>query len=542
MGKELDLKRFIAQEYCKMGEYERGLNLYKEIFRKEERADDIKKFIEFSSKYSSKFTETKNWLKVLDIYSEFLRFKNIPKQTYKNIGLCLSVLNNGEGAMQFFKLYEKLAPEDKSIFLFMGETAFDKLGDYFTAIEYYEKALEAGNRDFTVYNTLGHLYSKCYRDSQKQKQIDYFTKAVELAPNNEIVVKNLAYVYGKFGEVKKADEMYKRMLKLNPPYSDLHSYGAYLVRTGRFREGFKYLRNRFWKEDIAAGAFSSILKYKDKMWKINSSLKDKKVLLHYEQGFGDSIMFIRFLDDLKTKCKSVELVLQKGLVKLFKDSGIDVPIRTLEEVDSLDFDVLIPMMDLPLVYRLKRTSIPYAEGYLDVPEEKIKNYRRGVIKNNGKFRVGFAYEGSAASLETKRDIPIEEFYELMKIENIDMYCFQVGDIYSQLDKVPKECKFIKLGETFNNWQDTACAMKCMDVMITSDNGVMNLAGALGVKTFGIFNSFTEWRWIKTKGNDVAWYKSVKPFQCATTNEWYSAMHPAIEEIKKLAELKKNNKC
>ena len=108
--------------------------------------------------------------------------------------------------------------------------------------------------------------------------------------------------------------------------------------------------------------------------------------------------------------------------------------------------------------------------------------------------------------------------------------FQVGDIFGQLKEVPKSCKYTPLAGTFRNWEDTALALKNMDLVITSDNGVMNLAGALGVKTFGVFNSMTEWRWIKTQGDDIAWYKSVKPFQCPSTNDWESAMKKVTEEV------------
>ena len=191
------------------------------------------------------------------------------------------------------------------------------------------------------------------------------------------------------------------------------------------------------------------------------------------------------------------------------------------------------MMDLPLVCNLKADNIPYAQGYLSVPEDKVKEYKKKYIKRNKKFKIGIAFEGSQASLETKRDIPLELFYPLMKMKNVDLYCFQVGDIFKQLDKVPSDCKFTKLAGSFKTWEDTACAMKNMDLMITSDNGVMNLAGALGVKTFGVFNSMTEWRWIKTQGDDVAWYSSVKPFQCPSTDNWICVMEEVIKEVKKL---------
>ena len=116
---------------------------------------------------------------------------------------------------------------------------------------------------------LGHLYSTCYQDKFKEKQIEYLTKAYELAPQNRIVVKNLAYVYGKFDETQKADEFYSKLMFLNPTHSDLHAYGAYLVRHKRFSEGFKFLQHRFQKEDLKQVSFPEIYSNKKKRWSIN---------------------------------------------------------------------------------------------------------------------------------------------------------------------------------------------------------------------------------------------------------------------------------
>ena len=74
----------------------------------------------------------------------------------------------------------------------------------------------------------------------------------------------------------------------------------------------------------------------------------------------------------------------------------------------------------------------------------------------------------------------------------------------------------------------------MDLMVCTDNGVMNLSGALGHKTFGLFNKFTDYRWYKTEGEDVGWYASVKPFCAEPLNHWEVAIDKVVEEVKKLA--------
>ena len=380
---------------------------------------------------------------------------------------------------------------------------------------------------------LGHLYSTCHQDKFKEKQIDYLTKAYQLAPNNRIVVKNLAYVYGKFDEVQKADEFYAKLMYLNPTHSDLHSYGAYLVKHERFAEGFKFLQHRFQKEDLGNVAFPKIFTSKKKRWNMKVDIKDKHILVHFEQGFGDSIMFVRFVEELKNMCGKVSVAVQNGLIDLFKDSNLGVDIYTEQEVEKLNYDYMIPMMDLPIVCETTPRTIPLAEGYLKVPKTKINAYKKKYINDNDKLKIGIAYEGTMASKETDRDIPLEFLYALMRMPEVEVYSFQVDDISHQMDRIPEDCQLIRLGGTFKNWEDTACAMNCMDLMVTTDNGVMNLAGALGVKTFALFNTITEWRWFKTTGNDIAWYKSIKPFQCPTSKAWDVPVAQVIEEIEKM---------
>ena len=116
---------------------------------------------------------------------------------------------------------------------------------------------------------------------------------------------------------------------------------------------------------------------------------------------------------------------------------------------------------------------------------------------------------------------------------VEVYSFQVDDLTNQMDRVPEDAELIRLGKTFKNWEDTACAMKCMDLIVTTDNGVMNLAGALGVKTFALFNKITEWRWFQVEGKDIAWYKSIRPFQTPTSKAWEVPVFQIIEEVRKL---------
>jgi len=526
----------LGEYHCNNKDYEKGLQIYREIIPKllgPEKDSTVNKYINYALQYAQDMRNEKKWVEAVEIYRDIMKYSGFPINVYKNIGLCMKSLGNADLAIKFLKRFEEISPDKEDVYVYLADITYSDIKDNLKAIEYYEKALLKNQNNFSIYNMLGHLYSTCHQDKFKDKQIEYLSKAFELSPNNRIVVKNLAYVYGKFDEVAKADEMYSKLMYLNPTHSDLHAYGAYLVRHKRFSEGFKFLQHRFQKEDLKNVAFPPIFSNKKKRWNMKVDIKDKHILVHFEQGFGDSIMFVRFVNQLKDKCAKISLVVQNGLIELFEDSKLGVDIYKESDIPNINYDYYIPMMDLPIVLATQPDSIPNAEGYLRVPKTKINAYRKKYINNNEKLKIGIAFEGTMASKETDRDIPLEFLYPLMKMPEVEVYSFQVDDLSRQMDRVPDDCNLIRLGKTFKNWNDTACAMNCMDLMITTDNGVMNLAGALGIKTFGLFNTIVEWRWFKTQGDDIAWYKSIKPFQCPTSKAWDIPMKDVIEEVQKI---------
>jgi len=531
----------MAEYYCIHKNYEKGLAGYKKtipMLSENAQRIAIARYIEHSLNYGGLLVKDSKYIEAIELYRELMNVPNFPVCIYKNIGLCMKSIGNADLAIRFLKQFEETSPDKEDVYVYLADLTYTDIKDNLKAIEYYEKALETKQDNFAIYNMLGHLYSTYYQDKFKDKQIYYLTKAYELAPNNRIVVKNLAYVYGKFHDQPKADEFYAKLMYLNPTHSDLHSYGAYLVQHKRFAEGFKFLQHRFQKEDLKNNSFPAIFNNKKKRWSLKNDINGKHILVHFEQGFGDSIMFVRFIKQLKNMCGKVSLVVQDGLIKLFEDSNLGVDIYREADVSKIHYDYLLPMMDLPIVCETKPETIPDAKGYLKVPKSVIENYKENYINDSNKFKIGIAYEGTLASKETDRDIPLEYLYPLMQMEDVEVYSFQVDDLSRQMDRVPVGCEFIRLGGTFKNWEDTAAAMKNMDLIVTTDNGVMNLAGALGVKTFGLFNTITEWRWFKTTGDDIAWYKSIKPFQAPTSRAWDIPVSQIIEEVKKLVKEKK----
>ena len=194
----------MAEYYCKNNNFEKGLEIYRNViptlFDEAEKNKIINQYLNFALQYAQKLFIEKKYIDAMEQYREIMKFSGFPINVYKNIGLCMKNIGNADLAIKFLKRFEEISPDKEDVYVYLADLTYTDIKDNKKAIEYYEKALEKNRNNYSLYNMLGHLYSTCYQDKFKEKQIEYLTRAFELAPNNRIVVKNLAYVYGKFDE------------------------------------------------------------------------------------------------------------------------------------------------------------------------------------------------------------------------------------------------------------------------------------------------------------------------------------------------------
>ena len=469
----------------------------------------------------SKYDE-KNYTQALIIYRFLAVKENLIAEDYINIATATANLYSNKISKYFANLYYKKEENKPLAFILLGDLYKNLIKDNKSAIKYYEKFLEINKTKASVYNIVADLYSKEYGDEKLEEQIRNYQKAFELNPSGRLSIHGLAFAYEKIGNNEQANYYYKKLLENNPTKTDFFNYGMFLIHCGDFVQGHKYIKNRFELDNIN-------LKYpsnENKKWDLQSNIYDKTLLVHYEQGFGDTIMYCRFLPQLKQKAKKLIFVVQEELYDLIKNSPlISDEIKIVTSENDIEYDQNMALLDAPYVLKTKTTSIPYAKRYLMIPQEKIEKFHQNYIRKNNKIKVGIAYTGDRSSNYNDRNIALNKFNVLFGLKNAEFY-------YLQKEPV-KHPGLINLGESFKDFTDTACAICCMDLIVSTDNVILNLAGALGKKTIALFNKETNYRWFKTKGKNVGWYNSVKPIQAEKQNDWDGVLLKVMNTINKL---------
>lgn len=431
---------------------------------------------------------------------------------------------------EFIRLYIQKETNKPLLYLTLGNFYNLTRKDYKTAIKYYEKYLEIDKTKSVVYTILSNLYQKVYGDESLKEQIFYLEKAYKLKPDDRLILHGLAFGYEKLKETQKADKFYKELLNNNPTTNDFYNYGLFLISCGDFLNGHKYLRYRNSHLDTILNP--------DKKWDMKSDISNKILLIHYEEGFGDTFMYCRFVPFMKNFAQKVIFAVQDNLFDLIKNSpaisdGIEI-ISDKTNMLNITYDYYIGIFDLPFALKTTTETIPYTDKYLEVLPNLIEEYNQKYIKTSDNMKIGIAYHGDLNANYNGRDLKPEKFNLLFNSSGIDFYSLQYEETIDHTNVT-------NLGKTFKNFTDTACAIKNMDLVITTDNVILNLAGSLGVNTIALFNKQTNYRWFKTSGDNSGWYKYCKPLQVSEQDDWAPVLKKLVKIINEIKVTGNNKK-
>lgn len=493
-------------------------------------------------------------------FYEFLRLLKkgeCDKNILKNICSNLLVLKDYHIILEYFMDKLDKYKDDIEILNIMASALYSSLEHYREAIPLLEKLVKHYPKDGGLWFKLAFSIERTYQDKYLDKQLEYMKKALKYSKNDTTVQAFYGKLLYRNGQKQESAKCFNKIMKNNPKPDDIIVYSRFLMKEKRLEEAYKYYRERF-KTGLVS--YPKALS-ESKRWDGKSDLSNSTVIVHYEQGFGDSVMFSRYIKDLSKLAKKVIFVVQKNLIPVLKSSGFEDyceilsheadinPNIKLEDTNRsvmyskgdgmslIPHDYHIPIMDLPYLMKASPYKMVGYEGYLKVDKQKIEKFRKKYINDNKLLKIGLSFHGTKESILTYRDVAVKYFLPLLTMEGVEFYSLQADKYADELKTLDKNIHIVNLGKKFKNFEDTACAMNCMDLIISTDNVVMNLGGALGLKTYGLFNVYTESRWYNVEGDDIGWYKSVKPFHAKTFNDWEGVITQVKQEIKKNFKLK-----
>jgi len=276
-------------------------------------------------------------------------------------------------------------------------------------------------------------------------------------------------------------------------------------------------------------------KLKEKTKWEGQPLEGKTIYIFAEKGLGDTIMFCRFIPQLKKQGATVLFKPQKWLSDLMKTSRLGAQIiEDSTNPSTLTFDYYASLLSVPHLINTDYSSIPLSAGYLKSDEPKISDFKT-IISNPGTLNIGIVWQGDPSHINDKnRSIPLSHFAPLLRMDGIQCYSLQKGFGREQIAKLPPGCSIIDLDKYLKTFADTAAAIESLDLVISVDTAVAHLTGALGKKTWILLPHVTDWRWLGYSEQDTSvWYNSMKKFRHPESGSWKPVFNEILRELKLL---------
>ncbi|MBP88912.1 MAG: hypothetical protein CMJ64_19725 [Planctomycetaceae bacterium] len=375
----------------------------------------------------------------------------------------------------------------------------------------------------TAYNNLGVAL---VAQGRLPESAEVFEKALSLLPDDAVTHANLSASLMRQGKYSEAEEISKKALTLNPNYAEAHkNQGIVWLLLEDFERGWPEYE---WRWQCPGCAMPP---YEQPLWD-GSSLEDKTILLHHEQGLGDTIQFVRYAPIFAEQGAKVIVKTQEPLMKLLAScEGIDALVH--DDKDLPDFDVHVPMLSVPGRLKTNCENIPGSVPYVHADESLVQKWREHLAQYEG-FKVGIAWQGSPDfHADAQRSIPLSYFHRLAAIPGVQLFSLQKGHGTEQLEELPPGIEIIEFGEGLDAgagpFMDTAAIMKNLDLMVTSDTSVPHLSGALGVPSWVALSLSPDWRWFLER-EDSPWYPTMRLFRQKTLADWGDVFDRIANEL------------
>ena len=455
--------------------------------------------------------------KAIETYQRVIQIQPDFAEAYNNLGMVLKKKGELDAAVQVHHQALRVQPDFAEAHRNLGDI-LQKQGKYDKAIEAYQRAIQIQPNYAAAYNNLGIAWQK---QGKLEQAVQIYHKTLIIRPNYPQAYNNLANTLKEQGKLQEAVQAYHKAIEINPDYIDAHkNLGIVLLLQGDFQRGWQEYEWRLKSEDLCVANRAQT------RWD-GSSLRGKTILLYAEQGFGDTIQFIRYVHLLAEYDTEIIVECQSELVQLFKNIGAIKKIIVVGE-SSPKFDVNASLLSLPGILGTDLNSIPVKTPYLYTKSGSHTN-----LETCSEYKVGIVWAGNLKHPNNNnRSVELQQFSVLFDVEACQFFSLQVGNRRDDIIRYYYSNTIIDLGGDFSNFSDTAAAILELDLVISVDTAVAHLAGALGKPIWVLLPFMPDWRWLLEREN-TPWYPTMRLFRQTDTRDWAEALQKVRSELEKM---------
>jgi tetratricopeptide (TPR) repeat protein len=475
-------------------------------------------------------------------------------ELHEALGKALHLAGRAEEALASFRRALELRPNDAALLSNVG-AALHALGRFAEAATAFELALQ---RDPSAWFTWMNLGVARYELKDEAAALTAYARAQALAPGQAAIAlnrgnalqalgrfdealaaydaaaarggldaqlaMNIANTYRDMGRSGEAARCYEQALALAPDDPDIHfNFSHALLAAGDHVRGWPAYESRWLARQLKLPP----LALPGKRWLAEEELAPgTHLLLHCEQGLGDTFWMCRFAPLLAQRGLRVTLAVQRPLVALLTEA-IDPAVRVVGEHEiPADVDRHCPLLSVPFALKLRAETIPTGVPYLRSQPERVARWR--AVMGSDQANVGLAWSGNPAhAADRRRSLSLASLLDGLP-DGPTYWCLQ-KDIHGADREEMERSGRVRVFES-NSFQDTAAQAVAMDLVLSIDTSIANLAGALGCPLWVMLASPADFRWGLNTPR-APWYPTAQLWRQDSPGDWaglLAKLRPALE--------------
>ena len=390
------------------------------------------------------------------------------------------------------------------------------------AIAAYSRAIDCQPDHVQAYNNRGILLAA---EGHLELALHDYEQAIRLAPDYADGYFNRGVLRAEQDRLSEAEQDYQRAIALDPNHEAAQfALAVCWLTLGRWQQGWPHYE---WRWRYAAVNRSRPPRMAPP-WDGHSSLQGKRLLLDYEQGYGDCLQFCRFVPAMAALGAEIQLRIQPALRPLLDSlSGVQ---RLIYDEPPHPCDYQLNLMSLPALLAITPENIPAGQGYLSAPPERIAHWQQHLSELNlPRPRIGLAWAGSPNhSNDRQRSLPLAQL----------LAALPPGFSYISLQRElrPGDSALLQahpeihpLGHQLADFADSAALCRELDLVICVDTAIAHLCGALGVPVWVVLPFAADWRWLRRR-EDSPWYDSARLFRQPQPGDWAGALASIAQQL------------
>ena len=464
--------------------------------------------------------QQKNNERAVELISRAISLAPNNEVFYRNRGIALLGLGKLESALADYEQAIALNPGYVDAYVYRGVT-FQALNKPYFALESHDIALSLDPGNAEAHSKRAYTLFKLglYREA-----VAGYEQAIKISPSLIEAHSNRGVALKELGLLDAALESYSKALAIDPGYAEANSHKAtVLLLRGEMRSGWEGYESRWNKEANLHWSRN----FEAQLWHGGQELHGKTILLHSEQGYGDTIQFCRYAWLVSQVGADVILEVPSDLHSLFQGlQGVNKLIVRGSEIPNHDFQC--PLLSLPRAFGTTLNSIPAQTPYLYAKEADIREWSRILGSKHG-ARVGLVWRGSPAHKNDKnRSVRPEHFLEHLP-NGFAYYALQKELSDHEVQMINAMPSLSDYRTRLVDFSQTAALCHLMDIVITVDTSVAHLSAALGKQTWLLLPFMPDWRWMLYR-DDSPWYPTMRLFRQETAGDWVSVLKRVMREM------------